>query len=107
MWIRSRARFRGASASGVTAKARAPPTVVFSNRTRRRAHKSGRRAIAGVASKSTSDFQASPVAGRMFQEGLKGAPISACISGLTVVGTGADERSAIMTSSPGLPRPAR
>src|SRR5579872_4920689 len=106
MWMRSRFSFRGATASGVTRKARAPPAVVRSNRTLRRAHKAGRRATAAAAAESTRAFQPSAVVGRSLQIGFSGAPISVRISGLTVVGTGAGDRSAI-DEPPGKPAASR
>ena len=74
--------------SGVTENAGTSPSHVGSNLTRNRLDNPGTAPVAVAADAWTIHFHSSTVVGRELETGLRGAAMIACISGLTVVGTG-------------------
>src|SRR5271166_4739743 len=74
--------------SGVTENAGTSPSHVGSNLTFNRLDSPGTALVAVTAASLTIHFHSSTVVGREAKIGLRGAAMIACISGLTVVGTG-------------------
>src|SRR5687768_6496770 len=85
MWTRRRLRFSAGIVAGVTTWTFTPLMTVDSEVTRRRSRSAGRPRPGDGAEMV---FHSSSDAGTALQLALGGAPMTACISGLTVVGTG-------------------